>query len=148
MTIISAAIVFAEPDIEHGERDITYRWLLERHDTERHGRPTVTTIHLSLQCLHHGRSQIMGRPEYCYTATLNREETEEADGMTVRTFHIGGPGYRTPVQVHAEGNAKRFSAKRLGVFADHALELLREHVRTGAIAEVDALTAPAHQETL
>lgn len=128
--MLAGPTAFHMPDrkVKYDGRCIELRWLL-REEPQEDGDIKRTYAELSVQ--HHGRAEIAGRPDRCFTATLSRAYiTDRANGMTSQTFGLGRQAGLPSVRIPSEPCA-RFSAKRLEAFADKALLFLRRGAEAG-----------------
>lgn len=124
MSTIAAHTVALAPErqTKYNGRAVEMRWPV-REDPQENG--DVRHIFAELTVHHHGRAEIAGRPDRCFTVTLGRAYiTKRAGGMTSQTFGVGRG--LPSVRVLPSEPCARFSAKRIEELADRALVALRE----------------------
>lgn len=114
------------PDVIEDGRHLRAQWPLEVHHDDRGDEVTELAV---LTVFHHGRSDIGGRDEYCYTATLDRQQTIDRGGYKIRRQTIGVT-YRSSVSVARE-DAKRYSAKRCREFFDRSVAEVERRRESG-----------------
>lgn len=101
---------------ESGDRSIeTYvltRSFVAEGDSTMHDAGNTVGIFDKLTTRHHGKSELYGRPSYCYTSIIGTHQAETAEG-SISVRHIFSMNPEEPDTLVDRVSAKRYGRKRM-----------------------------------
>lgn len=124
MAVEITALTEPKRTVKYNGRCIEYRWLVREEPYKDYQGDAPWRIYAELSIHHHGRAEIAGRPDRCFTATLGRAKVRTCGAMTSQSFGLSnGPASMRILEAEA---CPRFSPKRLEAYAEKALARLPE----------------------
>lgn len=119
-TSTNTRLIDTDPEHKKKPRGVELEWLVEE-DTNDEGNPRRQLAVLTV--MHHGRSEIWGRSEYCITASLSRQTETDRANFKVRGFFLFAG---VNICSTGSGAVKRYSPKVIEKYTEVALDQLRE----------------------